>query len=331
MNKSFAAKMLEWSPFPAVILVVVFTVISAVISPFFLSTSYLPSFIGAYIPLIILSMGQFVVLVTGGIDISIGAIMTIVNVVIVHMIGLGVNPFLAFLFGGIVGVLFGCLNGFIVSVFRVNPMLVTLATTSIASGGALAIMPAPGGSVPVDYVMWYQKSFAGIPAPAIFVAIVLAVWLIIYFSPLGIRLFAIGENMKMAYVSAIKVRRVQFSAYVFAGFAAAIAGIAVSGSIGSGSASVGLSLTLNSVAACVIGDISLAGGKGSIAGAILGSVFLGLVFNIVISVNMSPFYQSLVSGVIVLGCIVGTSALTMIREKNNSLKKSKDVSQGGVK
>ncbi len=324
MNKSMVSRMLEWSPFPSLFLVIIFTVVSAIISPFFLSTAYLPSFLGAYIPLIILSMGQFVVLVSGGIDISIGGIMTLVNVLIVYMIGENMDPILSFALGGIVGVLFGLLNGFVVSFLRVNPMLVTLATTSVTSGAALAIMPAPGGSVPIDYVMWYQESAGGIPAPAIFVAVVLAVWLVIYFSPMGLRLFATGENIKMAFVSAIKVRKVQLSAYVFAGFAAAVAGIAVSGSIGSGSASVGLPLTLNSVAACVIGGISLSGGKGGIAGAILGSVFLGLVFNIVISIHMSPFYQSLVSGVIVLGCIVGTSALAFSREKHRSLRKSKD-------
>jgi ribose/xylose/arabinose/galactoside ABC-type transport system permease subunit len=138
---------------------------------------------------------------------------------------------------------------------------------------------------------------------------------VIYFTPLGKQLFAVGENLKMAFVSAIKVKRVQFFAYFFAGFAASVAGVAVSGSIGSGSASVGLPLTLNSVAACVIGGVSLSGGKGNIIGAILGALFLALVFNIVISVKISPFIQNLVSGSIVLTCIVGLSVFTHIREK----------------
>jgi ribose transport system permease protein len=314
LPKPMINSMLEWSPLPSLVLVVLFTIVSSVISPYFLTQRYLPNFIGAYIPVIILSIGQFVVLISGGIDISIGAIMTLVNVLIVHMIGLEINPWLAFGLGGVLGLFFGCINGIVVSFFRVNAMLVTLATQSIAAGLALAILPAPGGKIPLKYVLWYMDSIFILPLPIVFVIITVACWVFIYFTPLGKQLFAVGENLKTAFVSAIKVKRVQFFAYLFAGFAAGIAGIAVSGSIGSGSAKVGLPLTLNSVAACVIGGISLSGGKGSIVGSILGSLFLALVFNIVISIHLSPYIQSLISGLVVLICIVGISAFSTIRE-----------------
>ncbi|GHV75900.1 ribose ABC transporter permease [Spirochaetia bacterium] len=321
---SYINPLLEWTPLPSLLLVIIFTVVSAVISPFFLSKLYLPNFIGAYIPVMILSIGQFVVLISGGIDISIGAIMTLVNVLIVHLIGLNFDPLLAFTLGGLVGIALGCINGLVVSMFRVNAMLVTLATQSIASGIALAILPAPGGKVPMKYVLWYMDSISILPLPLIFVLLVAACWLIIYFTPLGKQLFAVGENLRMAFVSAIKVKRVQFFAYAFAGFAAAIAGIAVSGSIGSGSAKVGLPLTLNSVAACVIGGISLSGGKGSIIGSILGAFFLALVFNIVISIRISPYLQSFISGLVVLLCIVGISAFSNMRKNRPLLSGVKD-------
>jgi ribose/xylose/arabinose/galactoside ABC-type transport system permease subunit len=167
----------------------------------------------------------------------------------------------------------------------------------------------------MKYILWYINSIFILPLPIIFVLIIVAAWALIYFTPLGKQIFAVGENLRMAFVSAIKVRRVQFLAYFFAGFSAAVAGIAVCGSIGSGSAKVGLPLTLNSVAACVIGGISLAGGKGSIAGSILGAFFLALVFNMVISIRISPYMQSLISGMVVLICVVGISGFSYYKQR----------------
>jgi ribose transport system permease protein len=317
---SKSLRLLEWPAFPSLILVTAFFITSGILSPVFFTENYLPSFIAAYIPLIVLSIGQFVVLITGGIDISIGAIMTLVNVLAVHMIGLGYEPVIAFLLAALAGLGFGAINGFVIALLRVNPLLVTLASQSVAGGIALAILPAPGGAVPSGYVLWYMDAMSFIPYPILFLLIMIGLWVLIYFSPLGIQLFAVGDNVRMAFVSSVHVRKVQFFAYFFASFAAVVAGIAVSGSIGSGSASVGLPLTMNSIAACVIGGISLLGGKGNIAGAILGAIFLALVFNIVISINVSPYIQGLISGLIVLVCVVATSGYSIFAESRTTLR-----------
>jgi len=308
MNKLFS-KILKWSPFPSLILVVAFIAMAAFMYPYFLTSSYLSGLVGAYMPLILLSMGQSIVIIAGGIDVSIGALMTLVNVTIVKLIELGVNPILAFAIGLIASLIFGCINGFVVTILRVNPLLVTLATSSIAAGAALYIMPSPGGSIPIKYVLWYSESFVGIPKPVLFMVILIVIWLLIYLSPIGLQIYSVGENLKMSYVSGIRVNLVRFVSYIFASLSAGVAGIAVSGSIGSGNSSVGLSLTLMSVAACIIGGISLNGGIGNIFGAIMGSVFLCLVFNIVISANVSAYFQSLLSGGIILVSIIATAAI----------------------
>jgi ribose transport system permease protein len=300
-------RLTKWTPFPSFVLIVFFIILSIIISPYFLTSAYLSGLIGAYVPLTILTLGQAIVLFAGGIDISVGAVMSLVNVLIVQMIAAKVDPVLSFVLALLLSAGIGAINGLVVSYLRVSPLLVTLATSSIAAGGALAIQPVPGGSIPIDYVTWYSSTYFEIPAPIIFIIAFLVIWLIIYYSPMGKKIYATGENLKMAYVSCIRVSFVRFFSFVLSGLAAGIAGIAVCGSIGSGSASVGTSLTLMSVAACVIGGISLAGGIGSILGALFGAVFLSLVFNTVLALHVSPFFQDLLSGGIILASILVTS------------------------
>lgn len=296
--------LLKWPPFPSLALVIVFTVLSSMMSSYFLSESYLSGFIGSYAPLIILAVGQGVVMIGGGIDISLGAVMTLVNVLVVNLVGMNVNPLTAFLVAGLAGAAFGLMNGLVISLLRVNALLVTLATSTMAAGAALAIQPVPGGTVPTGFVTWYQETVAGIPTPIFFILGLLLLWTVIYFSPLGTQLYATGENIKKAFVSGVRVSTVRTLSYTFGGLAAGLAGIAVSGLTGTGDNSVGLTDTLMSVAACIIGGIALSGGIGRIIGTVFGALFLGLVFNLVLSSNVSPFYQSLLSGGIILVSIV---------------------------
>lgn len=308
------SKFTRWSAFPALILLLILTGIEVALTPYFLSESYLSGFFGAFVPTMVVSIGQAAVLIGGGIDLSLGATLSLVNVTIIVLLGHGWNPALAFLAGIGLGLAFGVINGVVIGFLRVNPLLTTLATSSMAAGLALWIKPSPGGKAPYGLIMWYQQNYFSIPTPLIFVLAVFLLWLLFRMSPAGTQLYAVGSSMQKAYMSGVRVVWLRFFTYVFSSFAAAVAAIAMTAALGSGNPFVGLSLTLNSVAACVIGGIALAGGIGDVLGAVFGATFLSLVFTTVLSARVSPYYQSLLSGLIILVSLVLTSYAKRKRE-----------------
>jgi ribose transport system permease protein len=305
-------KLLEWSAFPSLVLLVLFACINTALMPNFMNSSSLAGFLASNSPLICVAIAAAVVLIGGGIDISLGAVVSLVNVVMITMIGRGWGPGSATLFALGVALAFGILNGVVVSFLRVTPLLATFATSSVAAGLALWIMPAPGGSVPVSFVDWYNGFFLGLPVSLYFILLLFVIWIGIRFTPLGTWLYAVGKEERKAFISAVPVSWVQFFTYVFAALTAGIGGIALTGSIGSGDALAGLPLSLNAIAACVIGGVSLMGGSGEVIGSIFGAVVLGMVTTTVLVVHIAPFYQDFISGLILL---VGVLGVTLLRRK----------------
>jgi ribose transport system permease protein len=309
-------KILKWNLLPVFGLMIVFLILNIFITPGFLSLSSLSGFISSYAPLICVSIGSAVVMFGGGIDISLGAIVSLVNVILITLIGKGwgIGEAIGAALG--VAILVGILNGSVIGFLRVNPLLATFSTSSVAAGLALWIMPAPGGQAPMDFIQLYNGFLFSIPTPVYFILITFALWIFIKMTPAGIWLFASGRDERKAYVSAIPVQWIQFFTYVFAAFVSGIGAIALTGSVGSGDPLVGLPLSLNAIAACVIGGISLMGGSGEVMGAIFGAIFLGLVTTTVLAAQISPFYQDLLSGAIVL---IGILGATWIRRKRTGL------------
>lgn len=297
----------QWTGFPSLILVIALTIINGFLIPHFFTMSYLSSFLTSYTPLLVLAMAETVVLLGGGIDISIGSIVSLVNVVIISLAGAGWSFPMAVAMGVGSGLVIGVINGVAIAYLRITPLLVTLATSSIAEGTALWILPYPGGNASSGFIAWYQGTTIGVPSPLLFVIITYLLWLVWSKTPLGLGLLALGNNPNKAYVTGIPVARLQFLSYLFTALVASIAAVAVTGNTGAGDPTIGSTYTLNAVAACVIGGISLLGGIGDILGAVLGAAFLGLAFLTVFAANIPSYYQDLASGVIVVLGIVGAS------------------------
>jgi ribose transport system permease protein len=302
-------KIFKWSPFPVLVLLLVMVVINSIITSSFLSLTSLSGFFSSYAPLVCVALGSAVVLFGGGIDISLGAIISLVNVVLITLVGKGYDMFSASLIALVTAVAVGVFNGFVIGFLRVNPLLTTFSTASIAAGFALWIMPSPGGQASMDFITWYNGDWFGIPTSIYFIGFVWLLWFLLKQTPIGIWLYALGKNERKAFVSAVSVSWLKLFTYVFAAFVTGIGAIALSGSIGSGDPLVGLPISLNAIAACVIGGISLMGGSGNVLGAIFGALFLGLVSTTVLAVQVSPFNQDLVSGMIILFGIVGSVSL----------------------
>lgn len=307
MNKTGIKQFTRWSSFPSLLLLAVFFVLNIFITTNFLTVGYMSGFFAANTPLICVSIGVGVVIMAGGIDISLGGMVSLINVCCALMGTTTLHPALIILICLAMGLGMGLLNGFIVGVLRVSPMLATFGASSIYSGLALWIMPLPTGKIAKPLVRFYGGTVLGfIPSPVLFITLILVIALLIKYSKLGMYIMASGRHELKAYVSGVPVNKVRVIAYLFAGFCAAIGGIAMSFNSGGGDPKVGATLSMNSLAACVIGGIGLAGGKGDAWGALFGAIFFQLVTSVVMATGVSSFYQNFVKGLILLIGMVGS-------------------------
>jgi len=270
--------------------------------------------------LAIVAMAQTLVVLTSGIDLSVGMMMVLANC-LASTIVVG-SPLATVL--GVVGVLLvGCLcgaiNALIVIVGRLQPIVATIATGSVYYGAALALRPVPGGDInaPLAEAVTGQLP-GGIPASlAVLLGLVLLIWLPYRRSAIGRAAYAIGSSEVAAYMSGVPIRRAKFMAYVLSGLLAAIAGLFVTCITYSGEASAanGSTYTLYSIAAVVLGGISLFGGSGSAVGAIFGALMFRTIGDLLFVFNLEPLWQPLFQGV-VLAAAVCLGSLRLLRVRN---------------
>ncbi len=255
------------------------------------------------VPLALAAVAQFFAVVTGGLDLSVGAIITLSNAAGSYLLDgspMQIAAGAALILG--IGTFCGFVNGVVITAGRVEPIVATLATGAIYGGVALYLRPSPGGTVneALGDLFTYQ-TFEVIPTSLLLLAIVVGViWMPLSRSLLGRSFYAIGSNLNGAYMSGLKPARSKIFAYSFAGFFASCAGLFLSFQTLSGDASIGIPYTLNSIAAVVLGGASLAGGIGTIWGVILGSAILRTVGAIVIFTNLPTLAQPLFEGVVLL-------------------------------
>lgn len=277
-------KKLRFSPsFTAYILLLGSIIINLIIQgTTFFSSSNIDSIFSVNTPLIIASIAQMIVILTGGIDLSIGSNITLVNTIMVVLLSqfhlnIGVMVIIVFAAGTIIGML----NGFIVGVLRIPPLLATFATMSMTGGLALIVLPVPGGTIPKYLYVIYGGTLFGIPNTVFIIGLMMAIWGIVCKYPIGKYIKSVGGNERSSYIAGINITATKFFAYTLSGFMAAVAGICITGMTGSGDPKIGLPLSLNSIAAAILGGTRLSGGWGKVGGSIAGALFLGIVNNIV--------------------------------------------------
>jgi len=273
--------------------------------------------------LALVAMAQTLVVLTAGIDLSVGMVFTLTNClasyIVVGSTGtalLGVAGVLA------VGLACGMLNGLIVIYGRLQPIVTTIATGSIYYGIALWLRPQPGGSdafnSDIADLMTGQLP-GGIPMNLIaLLVIVLAIWLPFRRSPVGRAVYATGSSEIAAYMSGVPIRRAKFVAYSLSGLLAAIGGLHLSFITYSGEASYanGGTYTLYSIAAVVMGGVSLFGGVGSAVGAIFGAFAFRTIGDLLFVFELEPLWQPLFQGVVLLLVVcVGSARLFQIRNR----------------
>jgi ribose transport system permease protein len=248
-------------------------------------------------PLLVVALGQTLVILTGGLDLSVGVMISLATGLIANTESpvLGV----ALVIGA--AVLLGLINGVGVARFRVHPIIMTLSTATVLQGIVLIILPTPGGGVAPGIVNAVNGSVGPVPlAVAWIVLAVLAAWSVLHRSRLGLHLYAVGGGADNAALAGVDVSWTVIRGYVLCALFAAVAGIFLAGRISSGDPWVGTSYGLDSIAAVALGGTQLTGGIGGVWGTLCGTLLLGLVGNGMNLVQINPFLLSVVNGALLL-------------------------------
>ncbi|MER9136305.1 ABC transporter permease [Mesorhizobium sp. M0830] len=267
------------------------------------------------------AMAQTLVVITAGIDLSIGMIFLLTNCLASWLVvGTPMQTTLGVLAVLAVGLLCGAINGAIVIYGRLQPIVATIATGAVYYGIGLLLRPFPGGSVNEDLAdALTGRVFGVVPASlVVLLAIVLVIWVPFSRSVLGRAAYAAGSSETAAYMSGVPIRRGKFAAYTLAGLLAAIGGLFLTFFTYTGEAAYasGNSYTLFSIAAVVLGGVSLFGGKGSAIGAIFGALAFRTIGDLLFVFDFDPLWQPLFQGVILLVAVsLGAFALFRVRNR----------------
>lgn len=293
----------------AIALTLVLILVNASVQDNFFSPYIMASNLTTFLPLMLIAVGQAYVVLGGSIDLSLGAIVSLVNVVVVQLVTLwggDITAIMAAMAVGIgTGILCGILNGALIAVFRLQAIVTTFATGVIFGGIALKVMAQAGGALPPTYYLTYAESFLGMP----FVGWCLIILIIAIVAASKLRFYshlsAVGGLRMAAFQTGLPIWKSRIISHAIGGAMSAFCALAILGVAGAGDPLMGQAFTLSSVSAIVLGGVALAGGWGSAWGAVLGAVILGLINNLIFFANIYYVYQSVVQGAIILLALAG--------------------------
>lgn len=289
----------------------------SIISPHFLTLTNLLIVVKQITINAMLAFGVTYVIISGGIDLSMGSVVAVSGVVAALFAQPDGYPLVVALLAGIsVGLLIGLFNGLVVTYGKVPSFIVTLGTMTIGRGLALIISNGrPISNLSESFGYIGNGVFLGIPLPIIILAVVFFTCLItLNKTVLGRYIYAVGGNEKAARASGINVKKIKITVYTLCGGLSAIGGIILASRINTGQPNVGVAFELDAIAAVVIGGTSLSGGVGTITGTLIGALLIGVIGNGLDLMNVSSYYQQVVMGLIIIGAVV----LDNLRRNNSN-------------
>jgi erythritol transport system permease protein len=299
-------------------------IIFSALSPSFLTTGTL-TILASHVALnAILALGMTFVILTGGIDLSVGSIVGLSAMIaggliyqglVVEWFGVTIyfNVGIVIVLALLVGMAVGAVNGWIITRFNVAPFIATLGMLYIARGAALL---RSGGATFPNLVGKPELGNTGYPelGAGLFLGLPIPIWLMILFgaaatfvaykTPFGRQIFAIGGNERAAELAGVRVKRVKMLVYVISGFCAAMVGLIVSSQLVAAHPATGETYELNAIAAVVLGGTSLSGGRGSLGGTIIGAFVIGVLSDGLILLGVSEFWQTVIKGVVIILAVV---------------------------
>jgi len=305
--ESIIARFRKWEASGVLVALIVLMIILTIATPAFFSQYNMSvvarqaSFVG------LIALGQTLVLLLGGIDLSVGAAAGLSAIFgSLLLTQTGIHPYAVLPITALFGMFLGCLNGFFVACLRLNPFIVTLASWEIFAGTTLVITKGyPIRPLGEQFTVFGQGNIWGIPVP---VVIFLAAGAILAFvlarTRFGRNIYAIGGNRDAAELVGIRSWRVEFIVFGLAGLFAALAGILYASRMDSGQPSVGEGWLMGAITAAIIGGTSLKGGQGSIIGTILGALLMAVLANGIVLMNVSGYWERIIIGAVVLVAIL---------------------------
>ncbi|RUT88648.1 MULTISPECIES: ABC transporter permease [unclassified Mesorhizobium] len=294
----------------AVVLLVVLLAVNLILSPGRFQPGSWGALVGLAAPLIGAAIASTPVILAGrgGIDISVGPLMGFVNALTIQVLFLGTgisSPLVLVPAALLVGALVGAANGFLATIVRIQPIVATLGTYLILTGVTLTILPAPIGPAPA-----WLKALSG-PLSMLPLALMFIAWWLVRRTPYYDQLMAVGSDDRAAYTAGVDVTRVRFIAYVMTGILGGCAGLMLTALIGSADPNIGPTYTLIAIAAVALGGVSLAGGRGGVAGAAIGAIDIFLLQSVLTTFNVSTFVLQIAYGAILVLAVM----LTALQER----------------
>ncbi|KZL90557.1 ABC transporter permease [Clostridium magnum] len=283
---------------------VVLCIFLSLISPVFLTQKNIMNVLRQVSTNLYLACAMTMVIILGGIDLSVGSIIALSGVVTGGLIAFqGTSVIVAVIAGLLAGVAVGAFNGIAIAKTTIPPFIVTLATMNIARGAAYVYTDGKPIRVMSDQFNFIGSGYIAnfLPTPVFYLIIILAIsMLIMNKTKLGRHIYAVGGNREAARFSGIKISKVLFFPYVFSGLMAAIAGIVLASRMFSGQPTAGNGAEMDAIAAVVLGGTSMSGGSGKMGGTVIGGLVIGVLSNGLNLMNVNSFWQFIVKGVVIL-------------------------------
>lgn len=250
----------------------------------------------------IVAVGQTLVITSGGIDLSAGFSLGLAGIIISDSLQKGISPVLSIIFGIAVSVLLGAFNGFVITKIKLPPFIVTIGTSYIARGVSYVITTGFPIKVTNPFILGIAtKNVGKVPIMTIIMLAIVGIGIyILNRTTFGMRTKAIGGNESAARLSGINVKRHKTYIYMLCGLFCGIAGMLMVGRLNAGNPNAGVNYDVDSIAATIVGGTSMAGGEGTILGTLLGSLLLGVIKNGLVLLNVSMYWQTVVSGAIII-------------------------------
>ncbi|WP_018753949.1 ABC transporter permease [Paenibacillus sanguinis] len=292
---------------PILIFTLLVLVIFSLVTPDFFQLDNFKLILDQNISMFIVAIGMTMVILLGGMDLSVGSVLAVTSTSVGLFLNQGITPWIAAMLGVGIGVLCGMVNGYFIAYRKIPDIIVTLATMYIFRGVAVGIS---GGTwmnnFPAGFRFFGQGTFMGISFPLLVAVLLIAVFVyLLLYSRAGRRIYAVGGNASAAKLAGINTARTKFMVYVFTGMLVGIASVIFAAKVGSVQASTaGNSLSFEVMAAVLIGGGSIFGGVGTIAGTMLGVLFMGIVKNGLILAKVSPFWVDAATGFLIILAIV---------------------------
>ena len=255
-----------------------------------------------------IALGMTLIIILGHIDLTVGAVVAMCGTLTVgFIVNQGLPVELAIIGGVLLGVLFGFINGVIVSTFKVPSFIITMAMMNVANG--IAYVYSGGQSTRITDGFFISIGtgylFSVIPLPVLYmVLLIIVISFLLVKTRFGVYVYAIGGNREAASLSGIPIKKIEIIVFTLSGLLSAFAGLVLASRMYSGQPSVGSGYEMDAIAACVLGGTSMAGGKGSISGTVLGAMVIGIISNGLNLIGVSSYWQLIVKGIIIATAVI---------------------------